>query len=61
VSDRDVPRSDLMEIAKRNGDFRKNCLSGFPLPAFDKCSSVSTVLVASLDGAIAAMLGFWPR
>jgi hypothetical protein len=23
---------------------------GFPLPAFDKCSSVSIVLVASLDG-----------
>jgi hypothetical protein len=50
-----------MEIAKRNGDFPKNCLSGFPLPAFDKCSLVSIVLVASLDGAIAAMLGFWPR
>ena len=49
MSDRDVTHSDLVEIAKRNGDLRKNyvVLELF-LSALDKCSQTSIVLVASL-------------
>ena len=49
MSDRDVTHSDLVEIAKRNGDFRKNygVLVG-AISALDKCSAASIILVASL-------------
>jgi hypothetical protein len=52
VSDRDVTPSDLVEIAKRNGDFRKNygVLVG-AISALDKCSAASIILVASLVGS----------
>jgi hypothetical protein len=49
--------SDLVEIAKRNGELRKNydvLLSS----ALDKCSQTSIVLVASLVSSHSRCIGF---
>jgi hypothetical protein len=60
VSDRDVTHSDLVEIAKRNGDFRRNY--GVLVGAFLYLRSVSAarprfVLVASPDGSSRGCVG----
>ena len=62
MSDRDVTHSDLVEIAKRNGDFRKNY--GVLVGAVLYLRSINTtrprlfwwqVLLAAIAGA----LGIW--
>ena len=60
MSDRDVAHSDLVEIAKRNGDFRKNygvLVWSHSLSAFDKCRPPPFVLVASLDSNSRSCVG----
>ena len=59
MSDRDVARSDLVEIAKRNGDFRKNY--GLLIGAFLYLRSINAARCRSFwwqawMAAIAAML-----
>jgi hypothetical protein len=52
MSDRDATHSDLVEIAKQNGDFRKNygvIVGAILYLRSIKCCSASIVLVASLD------------
>jgi hypothetical protein len=64
VSDRDVAHSDLVEIAKRNGDFRKNY--GMLIGAILYVRSINAARPrlfwwqASM-AAVAAALGFWWR
>ena len=60
MSERDVTHSDLVEIAKRNGDFRKNY--GVVVGAILYLRSInaarpSIVLVASLDGSCRRCVG----
>jgi hypothetical protein len=64
MSDREVTHSDLVEIAKRNGDFRKNY--GLLVGAFLYLRSINAARYRSFwwqawMAAIAAMLGFWWR
>jgi len=55
MSDRDVTHSNLVEIAKRNGDFRKNY--GLIVGAFDKCCSASVVFLANFDSKYRSCVG----
>jgi hypothetical protein len=64
MSDREVTHSDLVEIAKRNGDFRKNY--GVVVGAILYLRSINAArprlfwwqaFIAALAGA----LGFWGR
>jgi hypothetical protein len=64
VSDRDVTHSDLVEIAKRNGDFKKNY--GVLVGAILYLRSISAARPRlfwwqALIAALAAALGFWWR
>ena len=61
MSDRDVAHSDLVEIAKRNGDFRKNY--GLLIGAFLYLRSINAARPRlfwwqALMAAIAGALGF---
>jgi hypothetical protein len=62
VSDRDVTHSDLVEIAKRNGDFRKNY--GVLIGAILYLRSINAARPRlfwwqALMAAIAGALGIW--
>jgi hypothetical protein len=64
VSDREVTHSDLVEIAKRNGDFRKNY--GVVVGAILYLRSINAARPRLfwwqvLMGAVAGALGFWWR
>lgn len=64
MSDRDVTHSDLVEIAKRNGDFRKNY--GVLVGAILYLHSINAARPRlfwsqALLAAIAAACGFWWR
>jgi hypothetical protein len=64
VSDREVTHSDLVEIAKRNGDFRKNY--GVVVGAILYLRSINAARPQlfwwqALIAALAATLGFWWR
>jgi hypothetical protein len=64
VSDRDVTHSDLVEIAKRNGDFRKNY--GVVVGAILYLRSINAARPRlfwwqALMAAVAGALGFWWR
>jgi hypothetical protein len=64
VSDRDVTHSDLIEIAKRNGDFRKNY--GVLVGAVLYLRSIDATRPRlfwwqALLAAIVGALGFWWR
>jgi hypothetical protein len=64
VSDRDVTHSDLVEIAKRNGDFRKNY--GVLVGAILYLHSINAARPRlfwsqALLAALAAACGFWWR
>jgi hypothetical protein len=57
MSDRDVTHSVLVEIAKQNGDFRKNYGVIVGAILYLRSSSASIVLVASLDGSHRSCVG----
>jgi hypothetical protein len=64
MSDREVTYSDLVEIAKRNGHFRKNY--GLLVGAILYLRSINAAgprlfLWQSLMAAVAGTLGFWWR
>jgi len=64
MSDQSVALSALVEIAKHNGDFRKNY--GLLVGAFLYLRSINAARPRSLwwqifTAIIAGMLGFWPR
>jgi hypothetical protein len=64
VSDRDAARSDLVQIAKRNGDFRKNY--GVLVGAILYLRSINAARPRlfwwqALIATLAAALGFWRR
>jgi hypothetical protein len=64
MSDREVTHSDLVEIAKRNGDFRKNY--GLLVGAILYLRSIHAArprlfLWQALMAAVAGALGFWWR
>ena len=64
MSDRDVTHSDLVEIAKRNGDFRKNY--GLLVGAFHYRRSIDAARPRSfwwqaLIAGVAGVLGFWSQ
>jgi hypothetical protein len=64
VSDREVTHSDLVEIAKRNGDFRKNY--GVVVGAILYMRSINAARPRlfwwqALMSAVAGALGFWWR
>jgi hypothetical protein len=64
VSDRDVAHSDLVEIAKRNGDFRKNY--GLLVGAILYLRSINAARPRlfwwqALIACVAGVLGFWWR
>jgi hypothetical protein len=64
VSDRDVTHSDLVEIAKRNGDFRKNY--GVLVGAILYLRSINAARPRlfwwqALMAVLAGMLGYWSR
>jgi hypothetical protein len=64
VSDQEARYSDLVEIAKRNGDFRKNY--GPIIGAFLYLRSINAARPRSFWGkglvvAVAGALGWWPR
>jgi hypothetical protein len=53
VSGQEVTNSDLVEIAKRNGDFRRNYglwMGAFLYLRSIRAAQASTIVVASLDG-----------
>src|ERR1700730_2186663 len=64
VSDRDVTHSDLVEIAKRNGDFRKNY--GVLVGAFLYLRSINAARPRlfwwqGFMAGLASVLGFWSQ
>jgi hypothetical protein len=64
VSDQNVTHSDLVEIAKYNGDFRKNY--GVLIGDFLYLRSINAARPRSLwwqglMAGVAGALGFWPR
>jgi hypothetical protein len=58
MSDRDATHSDLVEIAKQNGDIRKNY--GVIVGAILYLRSISAAR-PHCSGGIAVALGFWWR
>lgn len=62
MSDRDVTHSDLVEIAKRNGDFRKNYGVGAILYLHSINAARPRLFWSqALLSALAAACGFWWR
>ena len=60
MSDRDATHSDLVEIARQNGDFRKDyglIVGAILLPPLRKRCAASIVLVASLDNKYRSCIG----
>jgi hypothetical protein len=64
VSDQDIKNSDLVEIAKRNGDFRKNYgpwLGALLYWLSIKATRPRSFWWSGLLVALGGIVGLWPR